>query len=129
MERLTDNESFCSVIDCEGRGTCKIKINCYEKRLHDRLKEYEDLEEQGRLIVLPCNLGDKLFVLTSDSPTGIEETNCSRINVYQKRVKVYAQCQYDDWGSAKWCFGSGNFGKTVFLTKAEAEKALEEMEK
>lgn len=96
--------------------------------LYEKLKHYEDLEEQGKLLKLPCTVGDTLFVLTEDSPIGIEETKCKSIVFNSKNnFIVYAPCQYDDWGRAKWRFKKSHFGKTVFLTKEEAEAALKEM--
>lgn len=50
MERLTESGSYCSVVECDYEHKCGIKPNCYDKRLYDKLKEYEDLEEQGLLL-------------------------------------------------------------------------------
>ena len=91
MIRLTVSESYCLAKECslaDKDGTCVLEIskNCYDKRLHDKLREYEDLEEQvlkstgtdlasmvgefmhyynlkkeNRLLELPCKVGDKLY--------------------------------------------------------------------
>ncbi len=118
MERLTKRDkdgNLCAVVHDYIR---------YAKKL----AEYEDLEEQGLLLKLPCKVGDVIYVLTNDSPTGIERTVCERISVTKKGVLVQAKCQYDDWGNAKWNLKSKDFGKTVLLTQAEAEEALKRME-
>ena len=63
MERLTRTSDFG-----EAAFTFDLYINCrpseWEKILNlaTKLKEYEDLEEQGRLIKLPCKVGDKIFL-------------------------------------------------------------------
>ena len=85
-------------------------------------------EKDGRLVVLPCRRGDRLFVLTSDSPDGIEETKCKRITIVNRwdrsTAKVIVKCVYDDWGKAVREFWPEDFGKAVFMTREEAEAAL-----
>lgn len=75
----------------------------------------------------PCKPGDKLFVLTTDSLDGIEETKCKRIVICNAAdglyAKVTAPCVYDDWGGAHWEFTEEDFGRKVFLNQDEAEKA------
>lgn len=75
-----------------------------------------------------CNVGDTLYVLTSDSLTGVEETKCSKIaKVYVQDVgdtpKYFAPCVYDDWGGATWEFYDWDFGVKVFLKREDAEIA------
>lgn len=88
---------------------------------------------EGRLVALPCKVGDVLYVLTSDSLTGIEETKCRRISIRTLQdgsvAKAIAPCVLDDWGGAFREFYIEDFGKTVFLSRAEAEKALTERKK
>lgn len=98
--------------------------------LREWLKEYEDLEEQGKLLKMPCVVGDTLYVLTEDSLNGIEETKCQSIVLLsQTKIIVYAPCNCDDWGGAKWRFKITDFDKNVFLTRSEAEQAVEERRK
>ena len=83
------------------------------------------------VIVPPCKVGQTVYVLTTDSPTGIEETKISQVVVRVKenckmQYTILAPCVYDDWGKAKWSFCDNNFGETVFLTQEEAEAALKE---
>ncbi len=46
------------------------------RHLAEKLKEYEDLEEQGRLLELPCVVGDTVYVLAEceDIPTQLDGT-------------------------------------------------------
>ncbi len=96
--------------------------------LHKKLGEWIAAEQDGRLVVLPCKKGNRLFVLTSDSLTGIGETKCKRITIINREdgpcVKVIAPCVCDDWGGAFREFYPEDFGKTVFLTREEAEAEL-----
>ena len=55
----------------------------------DKLAEYEDLEEQGRLIKLPCHIGDSIYsvispegcasILWKDSTKAPEASNCLKL--------------------------------------------------
>lgn len=65
MKRLTNN-TYNDLIKCRD---CIEESNCYdqscghiEDAIH-RLQEYEDLEEQGLLIKLPCRIGDNIFII------------------------------------------------------------------
>lgn len=94
----------------------------------EKLSAYENAEEEGRLVVLPCKVGDTLFVITPDSPIGIETTKCIRLSIDKRGIKIQAPAVHDDWGNAKWNFKPIDFGKKVFLDFEEAKKALKEME-
>ena len=74
--------------------------------LRERLKEYEDLEEQGLLLRLPCKVGDSIYSVVEDGFTIVE---------LKFSLDFYARREND-------------FGKTVFLTPEEAEHKLKEME-
>jgi len=106
------------------------RLAAYEdtRLMPERVLELAKAEQDGRLMVLPCKKGDRLFVLTSDSLTGVEETKAKRIVVIYREngpcAKVMAPCVYDDWGGAFREFYPEDFGKTVFLTREEAEAAL-----
>lgn len=85
-----------------------------------KLKEYQQLEEQGRLIKLPCKVGDVVYV----TEPALVEAMCIRIQLdgYRNGIWINAkEYPYDRWISFK------AFGKTVFLTKSEAEAKLKEL--
>lgn len=71
----------------------------------DKLAEYETAEEEGRLVVLPCKVGEKIYAIYTGS-TGKNPT-------IMRTSFDYGLIPY--------------FGKSVFLSYEEAEKALEEM--
>lgn len=158
MERLTGKDSYCSYTYCDNEGKCKIENVCYDKKLYDKLKgfenleeqlesiygecdglletavkslvkhegvdfgkpykarlltdedvdkweEHKDLEEQGLLLKLPCKVGTPVWTIMCGI-TGKHPT------LFRQDFEA-AMLQY--------------WGKAVFLTKAEAEKALAEM--
>lgn len=80
-----------------------------------KLAEYEDLEEQGKLLKLPCVVGDTVFEI-------YEGEIIERIvrGILFRGGELLGQ---DGNGS-----NFGIFGKTVFLTRQEAEDKLAEME-
>lgn len=85
-----------------------------------KLKDYEDLEEQSRLIKLPCKCGDVVYV----TEPALIEAMCIRIQLdgYRNGIWINAkEYPYDRWISFK------AFGKTAFLTKSEAEAKLKEL--
>lgn len=100
----------------------------------NRLCDLEDKIEQGKILELPCAVGQTIYVITTDSPTGIEETKISQVVVRLKgngkpQYSILAPCVYDDWGKAKWSFCDNNFGTDFFLDRASAEAKVREMER
>ena len=114
--------------------------SCYSTRkIIERLAEYEDLEEQGLLLRLPCKVGDTVWVITSPFNVfeGIEynenlrdecyESFISSVTFYKNSVQYRINAKVTNhFISAYYC--EQDFGKTVFLTKEEAEQKLKEME-
>ena len=99
-----------------------------EKIGNDRLRELAAAEREGRVVVLPCKVGDTVYVLTSDSCDGIDETKVNRIVLKRKKITINADCSTNDWGSAAWDLHPSDFGKRVFLSRREAEDAREAAE-
>lgn len=80
------------------------------KAMADKLEEYKDLEEQGKLPKLPCAVGDTVYVIEAD----MKSFNCNHI-----KGKI-TKAKFDYWMIP-------NFGSLVFLTREEAEAALKEL--
>ena len=104
-------------------GWIRPSYSCYSTRkIIERLAEYEDLEEQGLLIQLPVPIGTTVYEF---EPLNKTVKECTKRTVAKYTV-------YDD--SIWFNFADGfmknieDFGKTVFLTQAEAEQKLKEME-
>lgn len=78
------------------------------------LAEYENLEEQGKLPKLPCVVGDITYSL-SKLHGGITEAIVKKIEIDADGFWVI---------TSESIYSFDDFGKTVFLTKEEAEAAL-----
>lgn len=117
MERLTERNP--SWIDDElWESACEP--DCEEiDAVYRKLKEYEDLEEQGRLIKLPCKVGDVVYVkMASYSKTHYAEAEVRDfVHFVSHGFCVVVTSKYFDKENIPF----SEFGKTVFLTKAEAE--------
>ena len=102
-------------------------IDCDIDTAITKLAEYEDLEEQKKLLTLPCAVGDTVYEvqelrkrIQAYTIIAIHISNCG--NLYGWELKdgkgVYSNVNG---------FSEYAIGKTVFLTKEEAEAALKEM--
>lgn len=127
MERLTENFLGCYQIKGCDNFTCEETCNnvlncgcCPISEAINKLAEYEDLEEQGLLLRLPCKVGDTVYYRTNKYilPVEINEINISNSDVIYNGY--FMKCTYE--------FDNSDFGKTVFLTQVEAEQKLKEME-
>lgn len=97
--------------------------------LGEKLKEYEDAEENGTLLKLPCKIGDVVYVPTRNIIS--EFTVCS-IEVYNEGTFVLWRCNKGIYPATRYAnirgFIGSVIGEEVFLTKEDAERALKEME-
>ena len=89
-----------------------------------KIKYYEDLEEQGRLIKLPCKVGDTVYVPTRDF---ISELRIVHISISKNNTFFFFFFNDGIYQNLDG-FSVDKIGKTVFLTKAEAEAKLKELE-
>lgn len=165
MERLTEKIGNTNCI--KGCGSnCKYGFEYCSKEdwencqtisdVIDKLADYEDLEEQGRLIKVPCKVGDTVYVDATILPVENMEcyedvdrevpayfqsrvvsfrfakSNWMKIAVREKRLyewideetgpdSNYIECEKN------FTISLSNIGKTVFLTKSEAEAKLKEL--
>ena len=115
MERLTKKD-FNFTTDFIKRDIDSWSIaQCLKK-----LQEYEDVEEQGLLLRLKCKTRDTVYYRTNNNdiyPIKINEINILNSDVIYNGY--FMKCTYE--------FDNSDFGKTVFLTKSEAEQKLKEM--
>ena len=156
MERLTFEGNFCDIAQCDatpGGSYCESG-SCTQRKVWERLKQFEDkcespevmakamdmeeilgdeyysvdrmlellkADKAGRLVVLPCKVGDVVYGFHGEKtilPMVAKwiETNtdgwCIAVQYAPMTPRFY---QFSD------------FGKTLFLTREEAEKALEAM--
>lgn len=88
----------------------------------EKLATYEDLEEQGLLVRLPCNVGDDLYCIVNG------EVKKLKVHYFGVQDFEITDIEFKYVDGFKIVRFVGEVGKTVFLTREEAEKKLEEME-
>lgn len=88
----------------------------------DRFAEIINAEADGRLVVLPCKVGDTVYVEWSD---GLEydKSVVEKISIGADGQARFLIPAYLHSHSASW-YQTSDFGKTVFLTREEAEATL-----
>ena len=95
---------------------------------YDRLRELAEADKDGRVVVLPCKVGDTVWIVGTVR------------KLYSAKVRTFfcghtSAVRGDDDGghihmirTTECDIPMQEFGKTVFLSREEAEKALQEME-
>ena len=85
----------------------------------DHLRDLLQAEQDGRLVVLPCKVGDGLWTFCSHPVEQVYSFTVTDISTLNGRTMLNtSRCGVID---------ARDVGKTVFLTREEAEKALEAM--
>lgn len=130
MERLTERtavgilvkenyekKSLKTLYSCYGENPNPYYSNCEEGYCAmEKLADYEDLEEQGGLIKLPCKVGDTVYVIVGKN---ISAQKIQRATIDSERKIEFC--------TKRRGFTLFDIGKTVFLTKSEAEAKLKEL--
>lgn len=151
MERLTNREygeNSCAVYTsyCDACHNSDCHCGLVEDMI-EKLANYEDLEEQGRLIKLPCKeayteSGDIVYLIYDDEV--VECTHCGlSINPVDGKAYIALATDEDifpyripvpeyDLDPTDWCTNTidaevGEIGKTVFFIKSAAEEKLKEL--
>ena len=136
MERLTDKNDIGSYFypkcfeKCDGLGASSKCDNCeIMTSVCEKLGKYEDLEEHGRLIKLPCKVGDTLYRVNKGAKEPVIMMRVLQLHIKQlhkdRTVIKIITINDDDMGES--CYFLENIGKIVFLTKSEAEAKLKEL--
>lgn len=146
--RLTNNKTYCEQqCDYGEHGECffdsvEESFDCFERKIYEKLKEYEELEEQGLLVRLPCKVGNRTYQIVTKS----ERINKGGCTCCTTAFGSDCNCDYYIEDDEECINLTGNksyqiisrgfqikdfydFGKTVFLTKEEAEQKIKEMER
>lgn len=100
--------------DAEGRY---IVMRDAEQEGVARLRELAEADKDGRLVVLPCKVGDTVYFALLGK---IIEKQVFSIVAFSNSTRIYC-------GGTSEYFRPEDIGKTFFLTREEAEKALEAM--
>ena len=109
-------------------GDCEI--------VNSRLSELAEADRDGRCVVLPCKVGDTVYLPAWDCKHGVHwncenEQHCMTAQACFKcqgkcdlhRAVIEKTVDSDLWLISEVCYG--HFGKTVFLTRVAAEAAKE----
>lgn len=91
----------------------------------DRLRELDDAGRDGRLVVLPCKVGDRLYEVTGRKTISVYKVRAIRVELFGLFIERDIVEGFV-WQSLAG-INAGEIGKTVFLTREEAEKVLEAM--
>ncbi|MCM1509086.1 MAG: hypothetical protein NC177_18400, partial [Ruminococcus flavefaciens] len=92
-----------------------------------KLNYYANLKEQGRLIELPCKVGDTVYHYDEDFSTILPySVSLMSVPYVDAPIQYEALCSNRDELLSAINFTINNIGKTVFLTRKEAEQALKE---
>lgn len=108
MERLTKRDFVFNSHYVANKLQSWSIAQCLKK-----LQEYENAEEDGRLLVLPCELGAKIYMIVTKRPKITAPEYSFIKTTYMKESNLFRVAK--------------DFGKTVFLTHEEAEEALAKM--
>lgn len=120
MERMTrwnpeTEEAECEIDGVVHTGSITTRLAEYEDTGLDpeEVERYAKAEKEGRLLVLPCKVGDMVYFrrgrdIIGDTVERIVLDGMNQVFVGAHKVFIFR-----------------DFGKTVFLTREDAEKALE----
>ena len=132
MERLTERER-----NVDGTGVAKEEITDgllkpFAEKILTKLADYEDLEEQGLLVRLPDDLLKEIYRITykyTECSNGGETKDCcenyNRSRECDSRKEFYIVKNRLEF--MLFCNYYNEFGKTIFLTREDAEEKLEEL--
>lgn len=95
----------------------------FAETYREQLKDYQQLEEQGRLIILPCKVGDTVYGISMGKIISLTVNEISIFCMKGERV-INVKCQNNDEFRN---YVEREFGKTVFLTQSAAEEKLKEL--
>ena len=108
--------------------------NCYHNKVcidganfksADNCRQYKD---KSLIVELPCNPGDVLFKIEYDYDSDssyIVKIKCDGIEIYDCGISIYCKTIEGNYDT----YVPEDFGESVFLSREEAERALEEREK
>ena len=87
---------------------------------YDHLRELAEADKDGRVVILPCRQGDELWTYCNHPVKRVYSFTVSDVSTLNGRTVLNTL--------GLGTIGPEDIGKTVFLTREEAEKALQEME-
>ena len=153
MKRLTFDGNFCDIAQCK-EFPCPYNGSCSQREVWEKLKAYEETgltpeevsalvkdrsdlctivgecggisrvrvlteaDKAGRLVVLPCKVGDTLFRVFAGEILEHKVRNMRYLAIQGRwDIDTTPFCSYVE----------SSIGKTIFLPREEAKRALEAM--
>ena len=127
-----DNLECREVCRNQGENGC---TDCPIAKAFDRLAAYEETglepeelaqaKKEGRLVVLPCDVGDKLYDVTLGE---VREKIVISLSMLLSKSVNHLVIHAENFRNAVTSYELQDIGKTVFLTREAAEAALKEKE-
>ena len=135
-DAFTDDEDFDEhMVECLMHGTNDIEglIAMFYRNLwataeiHEWLRRYEDLGEQGRLLELPCSVGDTVYRINKGAkepiiPMTVVEVGTLSLKTGGSAIRITCR---DNADGGETCYVDTELGKIVFFRREEAEGHLE----
>lgn len=136
MERLTIRSKNSDMVwfkDAENGNAhlepCEMTAH-HNRMALDKLSTYEDAEEQGLLLRLPCKVGDTLYRVNKGAKEPVIMMRVIQLYIKQihKDRTVIRIDGINDADMGESCYLPCDIGERIFLTREEAEAKLKEME-
>ena len=124
MERLTERNPLW-IDDEMWERACEP--DCEEvDAVYRKLKEYEDAEEQGLLLRLPCKVGDTLYRVNKGAKEPVIMMRVIQLYIKQihKDRTVMRIDAINDADMGESCYLPCDIGERIFLTREQAEAKL-----
>nr|DAZ70963.1 MAG TPA: hypothetical protein [Caudoviricetes sp.] len=116
----------CAVYGKADREGRYIVLRDAEEEGVARLRELALADKEGRVVVLPCEVGSTVYTEFCDE---IVEKRIGQFHVNgytEPRLWADIDCDWTSTQCVRWDLA---IGKTIFLTRAEAEEKLKEVQK
>ena len=123
MDRLTykHDDKWC-INGVSGKLVSDKHANYWGEAIN-RLAEYENAEEQGRLVTLPCKVGDSYFTYSwgchGSNDDCFKQDDCDECPHLLLEIR---ECKFKN--IVHILNAEEEFGKTIFLTREEIEAAI-----
>ena len=137
-EEILDNLTIDPFSDIRGLIALFYRNLWTMADLREKLAAYEDAEEQGLLLRLPCGIGSDVYIIPSkiNCELNILSLHPENNKVYHQKVALitftekgwYMECDKDREYATDRILSEKMYKETWFLTRAEAEAKLKEME-
>lgn len=113
---------YCKATE-EGDEDCR---GCAINKCFNKLGQYEELEKQGKLLKLPCKVGDYIYTISRGKIISLKVCEISIFYLNENNLTLQIECSEND-SSDFLNYLDSEIGKTVFLTQEEVKAALKEM--